>query len=271
MPAYWDTKSIPLYKYIGESSRSCHERGWEHWQDAKNLSTGSHILKHLLDCHDLENLDLDEMHFNMRVVKYHKSAFSRQVHESVVIQANRFKHYLLNSKAEFNRCALPRLGLKMGDKEFREKRKEQEEEKRKDEHLEEKIRLLKRERGKNEGKRRAPQRYSKETRKKLRLDSEGEDGAEGQRREIHLPRVEKRKDEIEDNTNPGKSNNDIRKFFTSITEGGTGGMEKHENENFDKQKAQNVQQFEKKKFRKQINQNILSKVNVFEGEKDNKK
>ena len=48
-------------------------------------------------------------------------------------------------------------------------------------------------------------------------------------------------------------------------------MEKHENENFDKQKAQNIQQFEKKKFRKQINQNILSKVNVFEGEKDNKK
>ena len=115
-----DPKSISLYKYIGESSRSGHERGWEHWQDAANFHQGSHILKHMLDCH--EGVSLDQMHFQMRVVKFHRSAFSRQIHESVVIQINRTKHHLLNSKAEFNRCALPRLGLKMGDTEFKERR-----------------------------------------------------------------------------------------------------------------------------------------------------
>ena len=56
------------------------------------------------------------------MVKYHQSAFERQVFESVKVQTMRKKNILLNSKSEFNRCALPRLGHKMGDNEFKEKR-----------------------------------------------------------------------------------------------------------------------------------------------------
>ena len=56
----------------------------------------------------------------IRIVKQHRSAYERQVHESVVIQKNR-GHHLLNSKAEFNRCALPRLALRMGEREFSER------------------------------------------------------------------------------------------------------------------------------------------------------
>ena len=38
-----------LYKYIGESARSCYERGWEHQGDSEQLKPGSHMLKHILD------------------------------------------------------------------------------------------------------------------------------------------------------------------------------------------------------------------------------
>ena len=212
-----DTKSISLYKYIGETSRSGHERGWEHWQDAVNFQQGSHILKHMLDCH--EGVSWDQIHFQMRVVKFRCSAFSRQIHESVVIQTNRTKHHLLNSKAEFNRCALPRLGLKMGDTEFKERRKEQDEERRKDEILEEKIRCMRREKSKMEGKKRAPQRYNKTSKKKLRLDSKGEqmEGDAPPNREIQLPRVKKRREETSKYLErPGKRMRlgaDIRNFF----------------------------------------------------------
>ena len=33
---------------------------------------------------------------------------------AVQIQVNRRSHHLLNSRAEFNRCALPRIALKVG-------------------------------------------------------------------------------------------------------------------------------------------------------------
>ena len=53
----------------------------------------------------------------MKVFKYHRTAFERQISESVKIQEN-MKHQMLNTKGEYNRCALPRLGLKMGTREY---------------------------------------------------------------------------------------------------------------------------------------------------------
>ena len=52
----------------------------------------------------------------MKILRGHKSAFARQVHEAVAIQRCQGKN-LLNSKAEYNRCLLPRLGIIMGEKE----------------------------------------------------------------------------------------------------------------------------------------------------------
>ena len=138
-----NAEDVPLYKYIGETSRSGFERGQDHLRDCRLMSTGSHVLKHYLDRHAEEPMEV--MKFRMRGIKFHRSAFERQIHESVVIQANR-RHNLLNSKAEFNRCAIPRIGLKMGDNEYKEKAKEEMEEKRKEEELEKKIRKLKSER-----------------------------------------------------------------------------------------------------------------------------
>ena len=44
-------------------------------------------------------------------------------------------HYLLNSKPEINRCTLPRLGLKMEDKEYKDNKKEEKADLEKDEEL----------------------------------------------------------------------------------------------------------------------------------------
>ena len=96
---------------------------------------------------------MGEVEFGMKVVKFHRSSFERQVQESVLIQSKR-NHWLLNSKSEFNRCAIPRLGLKMGDKEFVEKRQETEEEEQQELELEIKIRKLRKEKNKKRDPRR---------------------------------------------------------------------------------------------------------------------
>jgi hypothetical protein len=105
---------IRIHKYVGESGRSLYERSFEHLSDLENLSTKSHMLKHLVDKHDKE--EMDNIKFGIKVIKYAKSAYERQIYESVEIQANRH-HHLMNSYSEYNRCAIPRLSCKLGDKE----------------------------------------------------------------------------------------------------------------------------------------------------------
>ena len=90
----------------------------------------------------------------MRVLKYPKSAYERQIYESVQIQANRNQN-ILNGKSEFNRCSLPRIGLKLGDKEFKKMEREEKEELAKELKLEQKLKELKKLRGKTNGKERA--------------------------------------------------------------------------------------------------------------------
>ena len=63
---------IKKYLYIGESTRSCYERGLEHVNDCEQLKPGSHMLKHVLDKHGGQQPG--ETEFRMRVLKYHKSA-----------------------------------------------------------------------------------------------------------------------------------------------------------------------------------------------------
>ena len=95
-----EPKEVKLYKYVGESSRSAYLRGKNHLDDARLLSTGSHILKHYIQKHSEENPE--DMRFKMRILSFKRSAYERQVHESVLIQQNR-NHHLLNSKMEYNR------------------------------------------------------------------------------------------------------------------------------------------------------------------------
>ena len=129
-------KRIKVYKYTGETSRSVYERIWEHNHSMEQLHTSSHMLKHVLEVHGEE--EYSKVEFGAKVVRYEISAFNRQVTESVIIQEER-SHHILNSKSEYNRCSLPRLTAKLGEKEWKRKEKENESEKEREQRLERRI------------------------------------------------------------------------------------------------------------------------------------
>ena len=110
------TEKMKMYKYIGETACSTFERSWEHMKDFHSLSTKSHLLKHAVDKHENENLR--ELNFGIKVLKYLRTAFERQIYKAVTIEENRH-HNLLNSRSEFNRSAVPRLTCKLGNKSYK--------------------------------------------------------------------------------------------------------------------------------------------------------
>ena len=131
---------IKLFKYIGESSRSSFERGWEHLNDLTSLSNKSHMLKHILIEH--QEQEISEIKFGMKILKTCRTSFERQIYESVAIQQNRQEHVILNSRAEYNRCSLPRLRTQLGENEYKEYSSEVLEEQKQEEELDKKIRML---------------------------------------------------------------------------------------------------------------------------------
>ena len=106
------------------------------------------MLKHYFEHHSGEKLE--EMRFGAMIVKPARTAFNRQVCESVQIQENAAKHEIVNSKSEYNNCTLPRLVTRNGDpdKDFKEYEKEQKVRKEKDDKIEEEIRNLRKSRNK---------------------------------------------------------------------------------------------------------------------------
>ena len=56
----------------------------------------------------------------MKIIKQHKTSFSRQTHEAVMIEMMD-QGNILNSKGGFNRCSIPRLGVMVGDKEHEDR------------------------------------------------------------------------------------------------------------------------------------------------------
>ena len=139
-------KNIKLFKYIGETSRSSFERGWEHINNLAQLKTSSHMLKPILTKHP--DQDMEQVTFGMKIIRTCKSSFERQIYELVSIQHERKEHIVLNSGSEYNRCSLPRLSAQIGDKEYEEYSKELEMEKEQEEKLEQQIRNLRKQRNK---------------------------------------------------------------------------------------------------------------------------
>ena len=68
---------VQIYKYVGETARSLYERSFEHLSDYENLSTKSHMLKHVVDKHEGE--DRSQIKFGIKVIKYSKSSYERQI------------------------------------------------------------------------------------------------------------------------------------------------------------------------------------------------
>ena len=109
------------------------------------------MLKHGVDAH--KGSELDVTRFGMKIIANTKSAFERQIQESVYLQEN-VHHHLLNSKSEYNRCAIPRLITKLGGKELKENREEEEREKKHENMIEMKIRMLRKKNNKGRKKNR---------------------------------------------------------------------------------------------------------------------
>ena len=76
-------------------------------------------------------------------MKSTRTAFERQILESVIILKERKHNYIMNAKAEYNRCALPRLTAKLGERDLEKWREEDKREMEKEATIEEKIRTRK--------------------------------------------------------------------------------------------------------------------------------
>ena len=183
-------REIRLHKYVGESSRSFYERGLEHERDLQEMKPQSHMLKHYFDKHSEEKIE--EMEFGGRIVRQCRSAFNRQIGESVEIQNNK-NHFLLNSKSEYNRCALPRLSAKLGERSLDSLEKEKKEEKEKEREMLRKIRELKVRRNKerNMGRRDEPRTKDQPALKRRKIDEKEYKRVRGEERTAQ----EKRKEE----------------------------------------------------------------------------
>ena len=101
-------------RYLGETARTCYERGLEHQRDGLAEKENSHIHCHRADAHPGE--DPGEKLFTMKVLQGHKTALTRQIQEAVLI-ANSQGVELLNSKNEYNRCIIPRIAVMVGTRE----------------------------------------------------------------------------------------------------------------------------------------------------------
>ena len=107
-------EEILKFRYIGETSRSAYERGVEHFKDLEFTRSTSHMLKHAVIHHP--DLDPNRVEFRMKILSSHQSAFERQIREAVLIQKYSGVR-LMNSKLEYNRCSIPRIIVKTGNKE----------------------------------------------------------------------------------------------------------------------------------------------------------
>ena len=96
------------------STYTC-ERFREHNKDYQGNSDNSHMAKHVSLVHGSDDC---MPVFDIRVVKFCKTAIERQVLEAVRIayRASEPGVVIMNSKSEFNRCTLPRIVMFCGDK-----------------------------------------------------------------------------------------------------------------------------------------------------------
>merc|ERR1712208_180892 len=161
-------ENIKTYKYIGESGRSAYERGYEHLDQLASLNHKSHMLKHMLHKH--EQMDFSEVRWGMFILQYLRTAFERQIMEAVTIEKESKTSEILNSKAEWNQCALPRLVTRIGNSEaeLKELEKEVLEEKRRGEVIEEKVRNLRKAR--NKARLKTEKETSIQPKKKLKME-----------------------------------------------------------------------------------------------------
>ena len=105
-------ENIREHIYVGETSRSAYTRGKEHKNDARLMNPESHVSKHYLKFHTIQQ-----------------------------IQKN---HHLMNSKSQYRACKIPRITIKMGDTEMYEETERRRREQKEDNELEQRIKTMNR-------------------------------------------------------------------------------------------------------------------------------
>ena len=74
------------------------------------------MLKHCVIYHP--DLDPRKVEFKMKILSSHSSAFERQIREAVLI--NKYSGVRsMNSKLEYNRCSIPTMLMKTGNKDVK--------------------------------------------------------------------------------------------------------------------------------------------------------
>ena len=151
-------------------------------------------MRHLLGEHEDEEEDWARIEFGMKIIKTTRTAFERQILESVTIQKER-RHHLMNSKSEYNRCALPRLTARLGEKDLEKWREEDREEMEKEATIEEKIRQRKKKRSMERAEQTRRREQGQPKKKKMKLDKEcaGDKGKEENRETRTTTPTKKRK------------------------------------------------------------------------------
>ena len=105
-------------QYFGESSRTWWDRASEHVSALRTKNEKFAIVKHWLD----EHRDQDSPpEYQFKALGSHKTAIERQIKEALLIQNNREKVNILNSKAEWGLNRLPRMKITVEDEVFEEK------------------------------------------------------------------------------------------------------------------------------------------------------
>ena len=152
-----------------------------------------------------------DVEFGIKVLRYTRSSFERQILESVMIQGKRDQH-ILNSRSEFNRCAIPRLVTKLGEKELKKWREDDIEMQKNEERVEERIRMMKKEsnRMRAGGQRRDPKA------KRMKLEEGAEENNSMRERNILTTEQEKRKmgeQNTEERCTKKRRKEDIRSYL----------------------------------------------------------
>merc|ERR1712002_463514 len=92
-------------EYIGETSRSTYERSIEHQRALRNKDQKSPLYKHMEECHPGK-----EPNLLMKILRLHRKALSRQIHEALLISKSKAE-ILLNNKSEWSKSRIPRIRM----------------------------------------------------------------------------------------------------------------------------------------------------------------
>ena len=68
-------RDVRKVKYVGESSRSGYDRGYEHLDKLATLNSNSHMLKHMVEEHYME--DFQKVKWGMFITRFMRTAFER--------------------------------------------------------------------------------------------------------------------------------------------------------------------------------------------------